>query len=91
MATVIKKPGAESDLDEIWWYIAEDNPNAATKFLRRIDEVCKTLANFPGIGVEYKRYRMHSVKEYRIFYTPLEDGVEIVRVLHSARDIESMF
>jgi len=28
---------------------------------------------------------------YVIFYLPLHDGIDVVRVLHSARDIEAIF
>jgi len=28
---------------------------------------------------------------YVIFYVPLEDGIDVVRVLHSARDIDAVF
>ena len=38
MATVDKRPLAEADLEEIWWYIAQDNPDAADGMLDRIDE-----------------------------------------------------
>jgi plasmid stabilization system protein ParE len=31
MAIVEKRPLAESDLDDIWWHIAQDNPDAADK------------------------------------------------------------
>ena len=37
MATVDKRPLAEADLEEIWWYIAQDNPDAADKMLERCD------------------------------------------------------
>jgi toxin ParE1/3/4 len=29
--------------------------------------------------------------KYLIFYLPLEDGIEIVRVLHGPRDVQSLF
>jgi len=30
-------------------------------------------------------------RDFMIFYHPLSNGIEIVRVLHGARDIESLF
>ena len=50
MATVLKRPQAEADLEEIWWYIVQDNPNAADRFLDRIEERCTALAEFPLMG-----------------------------------------
>jgi toxin ParE1/3/4 len=28
---------------------------------------------------------------YVIFYAPIEDGIDVVRVLHSARDVDAAF
>jgi toxin ParE1/3/4 len=30
-------------------------------------------------------------ERYVVFYLPMSDGIDIVRVLHSARDIEAIF
>ncbi len=43
MPQVVKRPLAETDLDDIWWYIAQDNPDAADRFLDKIEELCQTL------------------------------------------------
>lgn len=51
MSQVAKRPLAETDLDEIWWYLAQDNPDAADRFLDKIEERCRTLAQFPNLGV----------------------------------------
>jgi toxin ParE1/3/4 len=51
MPQVVKRPQAETDLDDIWWYIAQDNPDAADRFLDKIEERCQTLAQFPNIGL----------------------------------------
>ena len=37
------------------------------------------------------KLRSFPVGNYVIFYQPISDGVEIVRVLHGSRDIESLF
>jgi toxin ParE1/3/4 len=50
MPLVVKLPLAETDLEEIWWYIAQDNPDAADRFLEKIEERCSTLANFLQTG-----------------------------------------
>ena len=50
MPQVLKRPQAEADLDDIWWYIAQENPDAADRLLDSIDERCATLAQFPSIG-----------------------------------------
>ena len=44
MPQVVKLPLAETDLDDIWWYIAQDNPDAADRFLD------KYRGTMPGTG-----------------------------------------
>ena len=90
MPRIIKRPAAETDLDEIWWHIAQDNPINADRFLDRIQDSCHTLAGYPHMGVKRDELkpglRSHPVGNYLIFYFPLADGIEIVRVLHGSRD-----
>lgn len=95
MPRLLKRPEAENDLEEIWWYIAQDSPNNADRFLDRIQERCSSLADFPQIGTprdEIKKgLRSQTIGNYLIFYFPLEEGIDIVRVLHGSRDLESLF
>lgn len=94
MPHVLRRPEAESDLDEIWWYIAQDNPHNADRLLDRIQERCLALADFPQMGTSRDDLkaglRSHPVGNYLIFYFPLTDGIDIVRVLYGARDVESL-
>ena len=41
---------AKEDTDEIWHYIAQDNPTAADAFLDAIEETSKNLSVFPATG-----------------------------------------
>jgi toxin ParE1/3/4 len=92
---VLKRPLAEADLDDIWWYIAQDNPEAADRLLDRIEEKCRALAQFPemGIGREELMPGLRSVPvgNYLVFYLPIERGVEIVRILPGMRDVDAFF
>jgi len=86
---------ARSDLDEIWFYIAQDNPDAADQFTRTLVSRFPLLASMPQMGRPREelasRLRSFSVGNYVIFYRPMENGVEIVRVLHGARDLPPLF
>ena len=44
MAQLLRTPEAVDSLLEIWDYIAQDNPPAADRVLRKIDETCQLLA-----------------------------------------------
>ena len=84
-------PAAEQDLQEIWLYIAQDNPRAADKLLDRIEAQCELLANHPHLGPGRddiaKGLRYHPMANYLILYRVIPQGVEIVRVAHGARNI----
>jgi toxin ParE1/3/4 len=54
MPRLLQRPEAESDLDEIWWYIAQDSPNNADSFLDRIQKQCIVLVDFPHMGTSRK-------------------------------------
>lgn len=88
-------PEAREDLDEIWLYIAADNPNAADGFLDTLYERFVLLAGQPLLGRARPELALHlrsfAVGNYVIFYRPMADGVEIARVLRGSRDIDALF
>ncbi len=95
MPCILKRPEAQNDLDEIWWFIAQDSPDNADKFLDRIQDSCLTLADFPKMGVSRNEIknslRSQPIGNYLIFYFPIEDGIDIIRIIHGSRDIERLF
>ncbi len=95
MPCVLKRPLAEVDLEDIWWFIAQDNPDAADRFLDKVEEHCRTLAQFPKMGVSRDELmpllRSFPVGNYLIFYLPMDDGIDIIRVLSGARDVDAFF
>lgn len=95
MRRVLKRPLAETDLDDIWWYIAQDNPEAADQLLDRIEERCQALVRFPEMGVNRDELvpglRSFPIGNYLIFYLINEHEIEIVRVLPGMRDINALF
>lgn len=86
---------ARADLAEIWLYIARNDEAAADRFLEMIDQKLMLLSDSPYLGRERfdlsPELRSFSVKSYVIFYRPLSNGIEVIRVLHGARDLENLF
>ena len=82
---------AESDLSEIWHYIAEDNIDAADRVVVSIRENVILLSKTPKMGRSrdeiHRGLRSFPAGNYIIFYMESKEVVEIVRVLHGARDI----
>lgn len=95
MATVLVTPLAEEDLSDIWDYAAESDIERADRLLDLIYENCQRLAEYPEMGRARHELLvgLHSftVKNYVIFYQPIADGIEVLRVLHGARDIHHVF
>ena len=79
-------------------WICKKNPDAVLRFLASVERTCAILSEMPGIGSQ--RYAdislVHGVRmikvtkgfeNYLIFYLERETSIDIIRVLHSARDI----
>jgi toxin ParE1/3/4 len=87
-------PLAQHDIEDIAFYIALDNYGAAQRLVGRLFETFTLLADQPEIGRkrdDLGNVRSFVVKPYVVFYRHTEGGVEIVRILHGARDIISIF
>jgi toxin ParE1/3/4 len=78
---------ALADLDEIFRYIAADNPEAAYSFVDRVEEATKLLATLPFIGqkARHPRFRYFPVEKYLIIYEVKKDEVIIQYIRHGAR------
>jgi len=95
MPRILRRPLAGADIDEIWDYIAEDSVGEADAWVDRLDAKLRLLAPQPLMGRSRDELspgvRSLPFGRYVIFYLPLADGIDVVRVLHSARDIEAIF
>jgi toxin ParE1/3/4 len=78
------------DLSEIHEYIARDQPETAKRYLSILRDQCRLLATNPGLGLQPEEYLglyKFPVGNYLIFYRPVGDGIQVIRVLHGSRDI----
>jgi toxin ParE1/3/4 len=95
MPRILIRPHAKNDLAEIWDFIAEESQARADSFLARLDQSFYGLAGNPHIGRARNELssclRSFPFGRYVIFYLALPDGIEIVRVLHGARDLDAIF
>jgi len=95
MARLVISPLAETDLNDILDYIAQDKPEAALRWVEKIRSTCEFIAENPEIGErrpEFRtgQFRSTLVGNYVVLYRPASEGVEIARVLHGSRDIRSL-
>ena len=99
---VIVRPEVVRDLDAQAEYLAEHSDlDTALRFYLAAEETFALIATQPRMGRArdfgnplLKGVRMCLMKEFDrnlIFYRPLKDGIEVLRIVHGARDIEDLF
>lgn len=86
---------AEADLESIGDYLVERNATVAVRFIREIRTRCSHLIQFPYShpilkGYEVPGFRRLVHQQYLIFYVVRDDAVEIVRVIHGAREYSEL-
>jgi toxin ParE1/3/4 len=86
-------PQAEADLEATTDYYAANNPDAGIRLLDAITARCRQLANQPRQGRDRSDLapgvRSVVVRQYVIFFRATASGIDVLRVLHGARNITS--
>lgn len=94
------RPKADRDLEEqAFYYATVASPELGHRFLLAAHETFSLLATQPNMGwharlkpagLEQMRvFRINGFERILILYLPLLDGVEILRVVHGSRNLES--
>jgi len=97
---IIWPPPAEADLEELSERIGRANPRAARRFIEAVREATTRLAEMPELGGEYesanprlKGLRVVTIpgfRNYLLFYRFNDDSLDVVRVIHGARDLDRL-
>ncbi len=97
MRTVRRLPLARLDLLEAVAYLAERSEASARRFRIEAEVTLSRLADLPGLGTRFDSTRPDLVdirylpiskfRNWIVFYRPILDGIEVIRVLHGARDL----
>jgi len=91
-------PAADRDLDDQAAYLASQaSLETALRFYDAASITFGKLAGMPGLGERWpsanprlaglRSWRIEGFEKYPIFYRPADDGIDIVRVIHAARDV----
>jgi toxin ParE1/3/4 len=92
---VVLRPRAEEDLTEIYQYIAQDSPNSAIAYIRRLRARCDALAEFPfrgrprddiAPGLRVLAFERSAVVVYRVE----SEIVRIIDIFYRGRDYETI-
>jgi toxin ParE1/3/4 len=91
---VRRTPTSRKDFRSIWDHIAADNPTAADAVLMDLDAAVRLLSDHPHGGQRRPeiraRPRSFPAGQFLI-YRPIRGGMELLRVVHGARDLRRIF
>ena len=100
MSEIRKRPQVIRDLIDIATYLAENNLENSDRFLFAAEETLKQLGQMPQLGkkCQFSNSRLQNIRvfavkgfrKYLVFYQIIATGVEIIRVIHGSRDIETI-
>lgn len=92
---------SKADLEEIVDYLSTQDPRLAERFVAAVEETFQDLLQQPGLGgrwetdnskyAQLRVWRVNGFRNHLVFYEPLDDGIQIVRVLDGARDLTKLF
>lgn len=99
---IAQRPRARLDLIEQFTYFAErEGVTLAERYLAAVDATFVHLAEHPRSGVAYnsgvaalegvRRFPVRGFENYLIFYSLQKRSIDVIRVLHGARDIDNLF
>ncbi len=95
MLKIVRTPAAVRDLEAITDYIAADNLTAALAVYDEIDRLLTRIAEYPEMGEAVDHLspglRRLTLGNYLLFYGRADDEIELMRLLHGARDIDQLF
>ncbi|MBF0428395.1 MAG: type II toxin-antitoxin system RelE/ParE family toxin [Magnetococcales bacterium] len=92
MSHLVFQPRFYKDVEAIWQYIAMDHIHNADAWVLSLDRTLERLASQPRMGKVYPGLQIgirgHPIGDYLILYKALKTGIEVFRIIHSARDLK---
>jgi len=99
MRRVVVLPAADQDLDEqAVYYLERAASKTATRWYDQAAATFEFLAGHPEIRAQTPREALRGIRSWPVsgferhdvFYRPIEEGIEVVRVLHGAQDLDAI-
>ncbi len=98
MPRILRTPTSRRDVVEILLYLRGRSPQGARAVRVAINTTFRFLSENPMAGQSRHdlaknlgSYPVRSYRHYLIFYRPLIDGIQVMRVLHGARKLPRRF
>ena len=97
---LVLDPDAEQDLDTIFDYLAQNNPAAAARYIRELQEQCVFYAEFPFIGqaepdiaqrlnLPHEHVRSFLYRNHRCYYVVTDDEMRVFGFIDVRRDLDT--
>ena len=97
---LVLDPDAEQDLDTIFDYLAQNNPAAAARYIRELQEQCVFYAKFPCIGqaepdiaqrlnLPREHVRSFLYRNHRCYYVVTDDEMRVFGFIDVRRDLDT--
>jgi toxin ParE1/3/4 len=92
---VVVTAEAEADIEQIAAYVAEQSPQSSLTLVRELRERCASLLDAPRGYPLVPRYEHLGIRRrpfgrFLIFYRVNQDAIEVIHILHGARDYERL-
>jgi toxin ParE1/3/4 len=99
---VTQRSRARLDLLKQFVYFGEQaGEELAERYFAAVDKTCHQLVKHPQIGTLYnsgiarldglRRFPVIGFDSYLVFYRAHDNGIDVIRILHGARDIDNLF
>lgn len=98
MSRIERTDRSVTDLIEHALFIAREHPQAAHRFVDAAEGAIRKLADMPNMGAiressdpalaGLRQWPIKGFRNFLIIYTPLRDGIVVVRIIHGARDVD---
>jgi toxin ParE1/3/4 len=79
-------------------YLLDRNDDAGRRFIDAVQKTLKNLVGMPGVGspknfadprlADVRSWRVQGFANYLIYYLALDDGIDVLAILHGMRDVE---
>jgi toxin ParE1/3/4 len=98
LSRIKRRAGVDEDIYEAAAYLLSRSEDAAFRFVDAVQKTLKDIAVMPGIGsiknysdpqlIAVRSWPVEGFRNYLILYLIMEDGIDVLAIMHGARQIE---
>jgi toxin ParE1/3/4 len=100
MSRIVRREGVDDDIFHEAVWLAERSEDAALRFAPSVEASLNKLAQMPRMGSRkefgnsalavVRTWRVRGFRNHLIYYIALEDGIDVLAVMHGAREPAEM-